>query len=176
MPSFTIKWLFSQFKDLLVSCHRFNIFSKWIVHVEKESRSPKNQSINNSIVFFNHKVEDCHHTPVGVPGALHSQKACDVRESSVMGKERSSRIWYYARANGKDLSGWLPSLSFIHASFLRQFLGFNLGRGGGLVVALFKIASRSRSGPPQVPDKFGSIQMKVGSSSRARNESASLIK
>ncbi|GJR75572.1 hypothetical protein Tco_0087937 [Tanacetum coccineum] len=41
MPSFTIKWLFSQFKDKLVSSHRFNIFSKWDRHVGKSPKDRK---------------------------------------------------------------------------------------------------------------------------------------
>ncbi|GJW99736.1 hypothetical protein Tco_0183650 [Tanacetum coccineum] len=51
MPSFTIKWLFSQFRTKLVSSHRFNIFSKWDRHVEKESPKNEKSSINTSIVF-----------------------------------------------------------------------------------------------------------------------------
>ncbi|GJV01566.1 hypothetical protein Tco_1335135 [Tanacetum coccineum] len=51
MPSFTIKWLFSQFRDKLVSSHRFNIFSKWVRHVEKESPKTEKSSMNTSIVF-----------------------------------------------------------------------------------------------------------------------------
>ncbi|GKF84510.1 hypothetical protein Tco_0249408 [Tanacetum coccineum] len=70
MPSFTIKWLFSQFKDKLVSSHRFNIFSKWDRHVEKESPKIEKSSINTSIVFsiISWKIAIIHLW--NVPGAL----------------------------------------------------------------------------------------------------------
>ncbi|GJZ59625.1 hypothetical protein Tco_0615441 [Tanacetum coccineum] len=72
MPSFTMKWLFSQFKDRLVSSHRFNIFSKWVRHVEKESPKTEKSSMNTSIVFsiISWKIDIIHLW--NVPGALHS--------------------------------------------------------------------------------------------------------
>ncbi|GJV83730.1 hypothetical protein Tco_1523628 [Tanacetum coccineum] len=74
MPSFTMKWLFSQFRTKLVSSHRFNILSKWDRHVEKESPKTEKSSINTSIVFsiMSWKIAIIHRW--NVPGALHSPK------------------------------------------------------------------------------------------------------
>ncbi|GJV45711.1 hypothetical protein Tco_1430247 [Tanacetum coccineum] len=75
MPSFTMKWLFSQFRTKLVSSHRFNILSKWDRHVEKESPKTEKSSIKYFPSFSDHVHGRLHHTSLGMlPGALHSPK------------------------------------------------------------------------------------------------------
>ncbi|GJR27628.1 hypothetical protein Tco_1103860 [Tanacetum coccineum] len=52
MPSLTMKWLFSQFSDNLVSSHLLSILSKLARHEEKESPKTEKSSIKTSIELF----------------------------------------------------------------------------------------------------------------------------
>ncbi|GJR34693.1 putative ribonuclease H-like domain-containing protein [Tanacetum coccineum] len=71
MPSFTIKWHFSQFRTKLVSSQCFSILSKWERHDEKESPKTEKSSIKTSIVssIISWKMAILHFW--NVPGALH---------------------------------------------------------------------------------------------------------
>ncbi|GKD57502.1 hypothetical protein Tco_1290889 [Tanacetum coccineum] len=74
MPSFTVKWHFSQFRTKLVSLHRLSILSKWERHEEKESPKIEKLSMKTSIVssIMSWKMAIMHLW--NMPGALHKPK------------------------------------------------------------------------------------------------------
>ncbi|GJY06150.1 hypothetical protein Tco_0373204 [Tanacetum coccineum] len=74
MPSFTIKWHFSQFGTKLVSSHHLSILSKWERHEENESPKIEKSSMKTSIVssIMSWKMAIMHLW--NVPGALHKPK------------------------------------------------------------------------------------------------------
>ncbi|GJV12499.1 hypothetical protein Tco_1354040 [Tanacetum coccineum] len=84
MPSFTMKWLFSQFKDKLC-LPRFQHFFQMDRHVEKESRRPKKSSIKYFHRFFNQsgRLPSIHRWKRARSITL-AQKDATIGESSVM--------------------------------------------------------------------------------------------
>ena len=74
MPSYTIKWHFSQFRTRLVSSHLISTDLRFSRQLSKEFPNIEKSSMNTSIVFSTISENMAIIQGWNVPGALHSTK------------------------------------------------------------------------------------------------------